>query len=125
MKYKCSNEVICRCEEVSREEIIKAIRSGDRTVGDIRKSTRAGMGLCQGKTCGRLVRKIMVEETRALEGELVPPVARPPVRPLPVGIANAALDERCLDQGALSGKKLWACSEESEQLGGINGASRR
>lgn len=42
---------VCRCEEITKEEILEAIRKGDRTVDAVKKRTRAGMGYCQGKGC--------------------------------------------------------------------------
>ena len=47
--------IICRCEEITKGEIKAAIRNGMHTVNGIKRITRAGMGLCQGQTCQRLV----------------------------------------------------------------------
>lgn len=43
--------IICRCEEITKGEIIQAIRDGATTVDGIKRMTRAGKGLCQGRTC--------------------------------------------------------------------------
>jgi len=53
------NEIVCRCEEVSREEILAAIAAGDTTLDAVKKRTRAGMGFCQGRTCRRLVAQLI------------------------------------------------------------------
>ena len=37
---------LCRCEEVTQEEIEEAIRDGATTLTGIKKRTHAGMGLC-------------------------------------------------------------------------------
>ena len=79
------NVVICRCQEVTKGEIRQAIAEGALTVDGVKRRTRAGMGLCQGKTCYRLVAKIISEETGKPMSELFPSTARPPVRPLPAG----------------------------------------
>jgi len=79
---KKNNEIICRCEEVTRKEIEKAIEDGARTIKGIKIRTRAGMGLCQGKTCRRLIRKIIAEKTGQKPNRLLPPTFRPPVRVL-------------------------------------------
>ncbi|MGQ9595626.1 MAG: (2Fe-2S)-binding protein, partial [Anaerolineae bacterium] len=42
--------IICRCEEVTKGEILEAIRDGCDSVIWIKRKTRAGMGLCQGRT---------------------------------------------------------------------------
>lgn len=74
--------IICRCEEVTRKTIENAIERADDTLDSVKRSTRAGMGLCQGRTCQRLVAKILRDKTgKALE-ELTPPTSRPPFRPI-------------------------------------------
>lgn len=75
--------IICRCEEVTQGEIIKAIQDGAQSLNDIKRTTRAGMGLCQGRTCRKLVSQLLQEHGREL-GEifLKPPSFRPPVRPI-------------------------------------------
>jgi NAD(P)H-nitrite reductase large subunit len=45
--------LVCRCEEVSRAEILAAIDEGITTMSGLRRRLRVGMGLCQGRTCGR------------------------------------------------------------------------
>ena len=81
-----NNDVlICRCQEVTRQEIIEAIRDGATTVDGVKRRTRAGMGLCQGKTCGRLIQRIIAEETGQAPAEVLPQYARMPVRPIEIG----------------------------------------
>ncbi|GHU59821.1 proline dehydrogenase subunit delta [Clostridia bacterium] len=55
--------IVCRCEEITKGEIRRAVFDGMFTISEIRRYLRAGMGLCQGRTCYRLVKNI-------LEGEL-------------------------------------------------------
>jgi bacterioferritin-associated ferredoxin len=74
--------VICRCEEITRAEIKEAIRNGMRTLNGVKRITRAGMGLCQGQTCQRLVARILSEELGISAAEVEPTTARGPVRPL-------------------------------------------
>ena len=76
------NELICRCEEVSREEIEKVIEDGAVTVNEIKRFTRAGMGLCQGRTCRRLVERILSEKTGIPLSEIQPSTYRQPLRPV-------------------------------------------
>lgn len=76
--------IICRCEEVLRREILAAIQDGARTVNEVKRLTRAGMGLCQGKSCDRHVRFILTEVTGQKLEDLEPATTRPPVRPLPL-----------------------------------------
>lgn len=77
--------IICRCEEVTRQEMVAAIRSGARSVSAIKRRTSGGRGLCQGRTCQRLMAQILSEETGIPMSEATQPMTvRPPVRPLPI-----------------------------------------
>jgi len=57
-------EIVCRCEEVSKGEIIDAMRRPLKcyTVDGIKRRTRPGMGRCQGGFCGPQVLKLISEE---------------------------------------------------------------
>lgn len=56
-------EIICRCEEISKGEIIDALNRPlcPPTVDAIKKRIRPGMGRCQGGFCSPLVTKIIAE----------------------------------------------------------------
>ena len=58
-------EIVCRCEEVSKGEILDALRSPlpVYTVDAVKRRVRPGMGRCQGGFCSPLVVKIIAEET--------------------------------------------------------------
>ena len=86
--------LICRCEEVTEEEIRQAVRSGAHTIAAVKRRTRAGMGLCQGHTCSKLVARIIAEETGKPLAEILPATVRPPVRPLLARILSSDSDER-------------------------------
>ena len=85
--------IICRCQEVSRQEILDAIADGALTVDGVKRRTRAGMGLCQGKTCERLVARIIAEQTGRPMAEILPPKSRIPGRPVKIGIIGGQEDE--------------------------------
>ena len=57
-------KIICRCQDVTEDEIIAAIRQGATTIDEIRRLVRAGMGSCQGRTCRRLVSQIISRELK-------------------------------------------------------------
>lgn len=78
--------LICRCEEVTEEEIVAAIHAGATSLDEIKRRTRMGMGLCQGKTCGHLAARILARELCCSVGEIAPYHTRPPARPLPLGV---------------------------------------
>lgn len=78
------NLIICRCEEITLGEIKRAIREGANDSDSIKRMTRAGMGLCQNKTCYNLIAKIIAKETGKKLSELAPFTTRPPIRPIKV-----------------------------------------
>ena len=78
--------LICRCEEVTKGEIRKAVHEGIFTVEEMRRYLRNGMGLCQGQTCGRLVKGIMTRELKVRPAEIEPATARAPMRPIEMRI---------------------------------------
>ena len=78
--------IICRCEEISQAEIKDVIHLGVTRMNEVKRITRAGMGLCQGKTCGRLVTGILARETDQPLKEVEPPTFRSPTRVLPLGV---------------------------------------
>lgn len=86
-----SDTVVCRCEEVTRGEIVSAFRSGTRATAGAKMWTRAGMGRCQGRICGAAVAAIAAAETgiSPREAGFNPP--RIPLRPVPLDLLQAAL----------------------------------
>lgn len=56
--------IVCRCEEVSRGEILAALNRSVPcdSIDGVKRRVRPGMGRCQGGFCGPLVAKIIGEE---------------------------------------------------------------
>ncbi|MGE4277564.1 MAG: (2Fe-2S)-binding protein [Lawsonibacter sp.] len=77
--------IICRCKEVTQDEILEAIADGATTVDGVKRRTKACMGLCQGKSCGRLVQKIVAQETGQKPADVLPQKSRMPARPVKLG----------------------------------------
>ena len=78
------NIIICRCEEITYGEIKQAIREGARTIDGIKRMTRAGKGLCQGRTCRAVIIQILRQEVKKMpEGDELSS-SRPPIRALTV-----------------------------------------
>jgi glycerol-3-phosphate dehydrogenase len=59
--------IICRCEEVSKGEILDAIHSPlpAATIDGIKRRVRAGMGRCQGGFCSPVIAKLISEQCGA------------------------------------------------------------
>ncbi|NHN32676.1 (2Fe-2S)-binding protein [Paenibacillus agricola] len=47
--------IICRCEEVSVDQLEQAYHSGCITTRQLKMKTRVAMGACQGRICRHLV----------------------------------------------------------------------
>jgi NAD(P)H-nitrite reductase large subunit len=77
---------VCRCEEITGEEIAAAIGEGARTLNDVKRRTRAGMGMCQGRWCSHAIAVIVAAETGQPLAMLSPMTARPPVQPVLLGV---------------------------------------
>ncbi len=85
--------IICRCEGISLDRIQSSIHScGAQTVNQVKKLTRAGMGLCQGRTCAKVVESILASDGKTPPGT-EPFQARPPVRGIPVAVLADASDQ--------------------------------
>ena len=72
--------LLCRCEEVASEEIAVALGAGAATLDDVKRRTRAGMGVCQGIFCMPAVAALVAEATGATIERVAPMTPRPPVR---------------------------------------------
>lgn len=80
--------VVCRCEAVTLGTLRATCeRSGLRDVGTLKRLTRAGMGRCQGRYCGPVLRDLAGAEP--VEAAL--PAPQMPVRPVP--LAALALEK--------------------------------
>ena len=72
-------ELLCECEMVTRTRLAAALdERGDSSLDDLRRTTRLGMGPCQGAFC--MIRATALLATRRAAGEL-PPGAPDPKRP--------------------------------------------
>ncbi len=79
-----AHHFVCRCEEITADEIRRAIETGARTVNDVKRQTRAGMGVCQGVSCVAEIARTLTTLTGTPPNEIAPLTARPPVRVIPV-----------------------------------------
>ena len=77
--------LVCRCEEVTAGDIRRAIRAGATDVTQVKLRTRAGMGLCQGRTCELLVQQILSQELGVRQEETGYSTPRTPQRPMTFG----------------------------------------
>jgi hypothetical protein len=94
--------VICRCEGVRLGEIRQCLKSSAaNTVNEAKKLTRAGMGMCQGRTCAPTLELILAREGAAPAGT-EPYRARPPLRPAALDGLAAGAEEFAEPAGPVS-----------------------
>jgi len=93
MSTKDQDLIICRCREVTKQDILDAIADGATTMDGVKRRSAACMGLCQGKTCERLVSRLIAEATGQNPADILPQKSRMPVRPLRIAVAGGQNDE--------------------------------
>ena len=98
--------LICRCEDITREMILDCIKEGYRTIDEIKRVTRAGMGPCQGRTCRLLIAQELSRAYGIPMEEVLMTTFRPPTKPVTMGtLADAWLEEYEGEQ-AVSGRAI-------------------
>jgi len=93
MKNKDTEIMICRCEDVTRQQILDCINAGYRTIDEIKRVTRAGMGPCQGRTCRQLIAFELSRAYNVPMEEVLMPTFRPPTKPMSLGALADAYNE--------------------------------
>jgi len=110
MLHAAGNDlVICQCEEVTRADILGlrpprylgvSVPAGARGVGSlavegavnqdqVKRLTRVGMGVCQGRRCREQTALLLAAATGVPASAIPLPSHRPPLRPLPLSTLQA------------------------------------
>jgi len=74
--------IICRCEAVTKADITAALGSGATGPNQLKAFSRAGMGRCQGRTCGLMVQEMIADHTGQSMAAIGYYRLRPPVKPI-------------------------------------------
>jgi NADPH-dependent 2,4-dienoyl-CoA reductase/sulfur reductase-like enzyme len=77
--------IVCRCEEITAGEIRALATIGRPGPNQIKASTRAGMGPCQGRQCGYTVTRIIGAAQNRLPSDVGFFHIRPPLKPVTLG----------------------------------------
>jgi len=85
-KSKGRPKMVCRCEEITEEDIKRLIKMGHTTLNEIKIASRAGMGACQGRTCRQLIMNIITKETGIKPVDMPMVTFRPPTKPIKIAI---------------------------------------
>ncbi|QEK12913.1 NAD(P)/FAD-dependent oxidoreductase [Crassaminicella thermophila] len=66
-------EIICRCESITKQEILEAIHNplGVETVTGVKNRTRAMMGRCQGGYCQTRIAELIIQEKQKKVEEVI------------------------------------------------------
>lgn len=81
--------IICRCEDVSLEDLHNAFTEGYHTIEDLKRILRIGMGPCQGNTCMLLVQRELANLLNVPLKDI--PIHK--VRPLTTGVKLQSIVE--------------------------------
>ncbi len=74
-----SDTIICRCEDVKLKDLEEYLFSAKDSLDPLKMYARVGLGLCQGRTCGPILQKIINSKFKKLPK---PFNVRPPVKPI-------------------------------------------
>ena len=74
--------IVCRCEEVSLARLKRGLDENPRHAGDLKRSTRLGMGRCQGRYCGPPAVRLLAGMTGAPLADESHFAPRVPIRPV-------------------------------------------
>jgi bacterioferritin-associated ferredoxin len=86
--------IICRCEDVSLQDIHDCMDEGYTTFEDLKRILRVGMGPCQANTCGLLVQREIAKYTKTPLKDVETHV----VRPLTTGVKLKAIVENAKNE---------------------------
>jgi NAD(P)H-nitrite reductase large subunit len=86
--------IICRCEDITEEDVINAIEEGYTDIEELRKKLRIGMGPCQGRVCIQLIMKILEKKTGKKVSKTSLPTSRPPIVPVSLGTLASGKNEK-------------------------------
>jgi NAD(P)H-nitrite reductase large subunit len=86
--------IVCRCEDISEEDVMSAIDDGYTDIEELRKKLRIGMGPCQGRVCIQLVARILERKTGKKIAKIRLPSVRPPLVPVALGTLASEKDEK-------------------------------
>ena len=82
---KQGESIVCRCEDISLEELQALLDDHCLTLNQVKLASRATMGPCQGKTCISLILREIAAKTGKSVDQLIGPRHRVPIKPVTIG----------------------------------------
>ncbi|MDR3355465.1 MAG: (2Fe-2S)-binding protein [Synergistaceae bacterium] len=83
---KSDDIVVCRCEEITLDEIRLWIDRGYGRFDELKRILRVGMGPCQGRGCRDIILRELSRSTGEPVESISPGTIRPPVKPVKLGL---------------------------------------
>ncbi|HEY4185032.1 MAG TPA: (2Fe-2S)-binding protein [Polyangia bacterium] len=74
--------ILCRCEDVTAEDVAHAVAAGFQTIEEVKRYTGFGTGPCQGKECLVPVSLAVARASGREAATLRPFTARSPLSPI-------------------------------------------
>ncbi len=84
--------IICRCNDVTLEDVERAIEEGFTDIESLRKVLRIGMGPCQGRTCIPILMRILSRKLGKRIDEINIPRSRAPLIPIQASLFLKSID---------------------------------
>jgi len=86
--------IICRCNDITLDDVINAIKAGVDDFEVLRKYLRLGFGPCQGRSCLLIAARIYARLTgKRIADALSEYKVRPPIVPVPVRVLVSGGEE--------------------------------
>ncbi|WP_034681492.1 (2Fe-2S)-binding protein [Caldalkalibacillus mannanilyticus] len=74
--------ILCRCEEVTLLEVVDILKKYQCSSREMKLRTRAGMGICGGRTCRPLLDQLFNTLNKEQLPDHMPLKYQPPIRPV-------------------------------------------
>ncbi len=85
--------IICRCEDLTIEEIRAWIDAGYGSFEEIKRMSRIGMGACQGRTCRQHLLRELAWASGQSPADLELPTFRPPIKQISFGAIKGVKED--------------------------------
>jgi NADPH-dependent 2,4-dienoyl-CoA reductase/sulfur reductase-like enzyme len=86
-----ADTIVCRCEELTRDEVELGIEAGGTDMRTLKVMTRLGMGACQGRMCWPSVARLIAHRTGKDIAQVGPISVRPPI--VPISLSELAAEQ--------------------------------
>ncbi len=86
------NTIVCRCEDITLNEIGDLIAHGFKTMDELKRISKCGMGPCQGRTCRQIVMREIAKATGKDISDVNVSSFRPPAENIKLGILAEAVE---------------------------------